>query len=235
MKFSFVTLFPELIIPYFQASILGRALNNNHINIECVNPRDYSTSRHKKVDEYMIGGGAGLLMMPEPLSASLDAILLQTPKPRIIFLTPVGKKFTQNDAKRLAIQNKHICFVCGRYEGIDERIIELYGDEVFSIGDFILTGGELGALCMSDAISRNIPGVLGNSQSLDIESFEANLLEAPSFTKPDNFRGLNVVSEYLKGNHSKITALKSKMALCKTRFFRPDLYQKIKPQMKEIQ
>ncbi|BCX79373.1 tRNA (guanosine(37)-N1)-methyltransferase TrmD [Campylobacter sp. 19-13652] len=235
MKFSFITLFPELILPYFQASILGRALKSDYIDVECINPRDYSQNRHKKVDEYMVGGGAGLLMTPEPLSASLENLFLKKPKPRVIFLTPVGKKFTQNDAKRLAKQNNHICFVCGRYEGIDERIIELYADEVFSIGDFILTGGELGSLCMADAISRNIMGVLGNSQSLDVESFEANLLEAPSFTKPDNFRGLCIVSEFLKGNHSKITALKSKMALCKTRFFRPDLYQKIKPQMKEIQ
>lgn len=235
MKFSFITLFPELIQPYFQSSILGRALKNGYINLDFINPRDYSQNQHKKVDEYMIGGGAGLLMIPEPLSSSIDDILLKPPKPRVIFPTPVGKKFTQNDAKRLAKQNEHICFVCGRYEGIDERIIEFYADEVFSIGDFILTGGELGALCMTDAISRNITGVLGNLQSLDIESFEADLLEAPSFTKPDIFRGLGIVSEYLKGNHSKITALKYKMALCKTRFFRPDLYQKIKPQMKEIQ
>ncbi|WP_169779473.1 tRNA (guanosine(37)-N1)-methyltransferase TrmD [Campylobacter curvus] len=232
MKFTFVTLFENLVKPYFNDSILARAVENNKIDVNFINPRDHTTQKHFKVDEYMIGGGAGLLMMPQPLNDTLKKIKENDPDVHIVFLTPAAKKFNQKDAKRLA-GKKHICFVCGRYEGIDERIVELWADEVFCIGDFILTGGELGALCLADAIARNIEGVLGNSQSLAVESFEGGLLEAPSFTKPNVFDGDFVVSEFLKGNHAKIRLLKNKMAHCKTRFFRPDLYQKLKPQIKE--
>ena len=144
----------------------------------------------------------------------------------VIYLTPAGKKFNQNDAKRLA-KLENISFICGRYEGIDERVIESRVNEVFCIGDFILTGGELAAMSLCDAISRNIAGVLGNANSLDIESFEDGILEAPSFTKPNIYKNSSVISAFLKGNHAKITALKNQMALCKTRYFRPDLYAKI--------
>jgi len=125
-------------------------------------------------------------------------------------------------------EKKHLVFVSGRYEGIDERVVEQYADELFSIGDFILTGGELPSLCICDAISRNIPGVLGNEASLEIESFENALLEAPAFTKPNIFHESSIIKEYLKGNHSKISALKKDLSLLKTKFFRPDLYKKIK-------
>ena len=175
----------------------------------------------------MIGGGAGMLMTPQPLFDTLAAIKKSSPSAHIIFLTPVGKKFQQNDAKRLALK-EHIVFVSGRYEGIDERVIESEADELFSIGDFILTGGELASMVMCDAISRNVENVLGNQESLTIESFEEALLEAPSFTKPVNYENKEVISEFLKGNHSNITALKRELSLCKTKYFRPDLYQKIK-------
>jgi len=147
-----------------------------------------------------------------------------SPAAHIIFLSPVAKTFTQNDAKRLA-DKKHIVFVSGRYEGIDERVIEAYADELFSIGDFILTGGELASMVICDAISRNVESVLGNSDSLSVESFEDALLEAPSFSKPVDYEGNKVISEFLKGNHSKITDLKRGLALCKTKYFRPDLYK----------
>ncbi|AII14592.1 tRNA m1G37 methyltransferase [Campylobacter iguaniorum] len=223
MKFNFITLFPNLIKPYFSDSILGRAVDSKFIEIDFINPRDFTADKHLKVDEYMIGGGAGLLMQAQPIMDALNSL----EKTRTIYLTPVGKKFTQNDAKRLS-KIDNITFICGRYEGIDERVIESSVNEVFCIGDFVLTGGELGALCMCDAISRNLKGVLGNSSSLDVESFEENLLEAPSFTKPNVYNGMSVVSAFLKGNHAKIHVLKNNMALCKTRFFRPDLYQKLK-------
>ncbi|AQW84172.1 tRNA (guanosine(37)-N1)-methyltransferase TrmD [Campylobacter pinnipediorum] len=232
MKFTFVTLFESIVKPYFNDSILHRAVKSNFIDLDFVNPRDYTKDIHKKVDEYMVGGGAGLLMSCQPLNDTLLSVKQKNAQTHFIFLTPVGKKFNQNDAKRLS-KKPHICFVCGRYEGIDERVIELWADEVFSIGDFVLTGGELGALCLCDAISRNVDGVLGNPDSLCVESFEENLLEAPSFTKPNIFLNLGVVSEFLKGNHDKIRALKNQMASCKTRFFRPDLYRKIKPHIKE--
>ena len=168
-----------------------------------------------------------MLMTPQPLDDALSHIKEHSPEAHVIFLTPVGKPFRQNDAKRLA-SHEHIVLVAGRYEGIDERIIEMHADEVFSVGDAILTGGELPAMMLCDAISRNVPGVLGNSDSLSVESFEEALLEAPSFTKPDAYAGRGIVSEFLKGNHSKIADLKKRMALHKTQYFRPDLYQKAK-------
>lgn len=222
MKFNFITLFENLIKPYFDDSILKRALDKNLFEINFINPRDFSENKHKKVDDYMVGGGAGLLMGIKPLSGAILSIKNKNPNTHIIYLTPVGKKFTQIDAKRLS-KKDNITFICGRYEGIDERVIEKYVNEVFCIGDFIMTGGELGALCMCDAICRNIDGVLGNANSLEVESFENSLLEAPSFTKPNIFKNLSVPSEFLKGNHGKISALKNQMARLKTNYFRPDL------------
>ena len=225
MRFSFVTLFPNLIKGYFSESILKRAIEDEKISIDFSNPRDFTTDKHNRVDAPMIGGGAGMLMTPQPLMDTLNDIRENSPSAHVIFLSPVAKSFTQNDAKRLA-KKEHIVLVSGRYEGIDERVIEAQADELFSIGDFILTGGELASMVVCDAISRNIGEVLGNSDSLSVESFEEALLEAPSFTKPKNYENNEVVSEFLKGNHSKITDLKRGLALCKTKYFRPDLYKK---------
>ena len=225
MRFTFVTLFPKLIQGYFQESILKRAIDDGKIRIDYRNPREYTTDKHNRVDAPMIGGGAGMLMTPQPLMDTLRNLKETSPESHVVFLTPVAKRFTQNDAKRLA-KKTHVVFVSGRYEGIDERVIEAKADEVFSIGDYILTGGELASMVLCDAISRNVEGVLGNSDSLEVESFEAPMLEAPSFTKPTNYEGNEVVSEFLKGNHSKITDLKRGLALCKTKYFRPDLYKK---------
>ncbi len=227
MRYTFVTLFPDIVKGYFSDSILKRAIETELISIDFVNPRDFSTNKHKKVDEPMIGGGAGMLMTPQPLGDALKHIMQDSPQVHVIFLTPVAKPFRQNDAKRLA-SKEHIVLVAGRYEGIDERVIEEYADEVFSVGDFILTGGELPAMMLCDAISRNVSGVLGNSSSLDMESFEEHMLEAPSFTKPDIYESRSIISEFLKGNHSKIADLKERMALSKTQYFRPDLYSKLK-------
>jgi len=225
MKFSFVTLFPNLIKGYFSESILKRAIEDERMSIDFYNPRDFTIDKHNRVDAPMIGGGAGMLMTPQPLMDTLKKVREESPKAHVIFLSPVAKPFTQNDAKRLA-KKEHVTFVSGRYEGIDERVIEAQADELFSIGDFILTGGELASMVLCDAIARNVDGVLGNSDSLDVESFESHLLEAPSFTKPTIYEENVVVSEFLKGNHSKITDLKRGLALCKTKYFRPDLYKK---------
>ncbi len=220
MRFSFITLFRELMECYFQDSILKRAIEEELISIDFHNPRDYSKNRHKKVDAPKIGGGAGMLMTPQPL---IDCIRdMKKEDSWVIFVTPAAKRFNQKDARRLS-QKRHLIFVSGRYEGIDERVIEKEADEVLSIGDFILTGGELAALCMTDAIARNIPGVLGNPDSLKEESFENSLLESPAFTKPNIFEGSFVPSEFLKGNHSKISALKKAMAIYRTNYYRPDL------------
>lgn len=219
MKFSFISLFPNLISGYFEDSILSRAIEKGLLEINYVNPRDYSADKWKKVDDTAVGGGAGMVMTPQPLFDTLTA--LQEDDVHIIFATPVGKPFNQNDAKRLA-KKKHIAFVSGRYEGIDERVIERFADEVYSIGDYILTGGELPSLVMADAISRNVEGVLGNQVSLDEESFEGFLLEAPAFARPPEYEGIKSPSEYMNGNHAKITALKLTLSECKTKYFRPN-------------
>jgi tRNA (guanine37-N1)-methyltransferase len=226
MRFSFVTLFSELIEGYFSSSILGRAKEQDIIQIDFVNPRDFTHDKHRKVDAPMIGGGAGMLMTPQPLIDAICSIRCDDEKAHVVLLSPVAKKFCQNDAIRLS-KKSHLVFVSGRYEGIDERVIESQVDEIFSIGDFVLTGGELASLVVCDAISRHIDGVLGNEESLSGESFEENLLEAPAFTKPDIFEKKYIISEYLKGNHSKITALKRALSLYKTQYFRPDLYRKV--------
>lgn len=218
MRFTYVTLFSNLIEGYFQDSILKRGIEAGRFEVAFLNPRDYSASRHHKVDDTAVGGGAGMVMTPQPL---FDALNTLGEEAHIIVAAPVGKPFTQNDAKRLA-KKEHVVFVSGRYEGIDERVIETFADEVFSIGDYVLTGGELPSLVMTDAIVRNIEGVLGNSESLEYESFETPLLEAPSFGKPPLYDDLVVPSEYLKGNHSKIQELKSALSECKTKYFRPE-------------
>ena len=222
MKINFVTIFPDLIAPYFKDSILKRAVENGNLEVNFINPRDFSKDRHNRVDLSLVGGGAGMLMMSQPIVDSLKSISSES---HTIAVSPVGKKFNQKDAIRLS-KKKEITLLSGRYEGFDERVIEHYVDEVFSIGDFILTGGELASLIICDAISRNIDGVLGNGDSLSGESFEDSLLEAPNFVKPIEFEKSKVPSEYLKGNHKKIEKLRFELSKRKTQFFRPDLYKK---------
>jgi len=231
MKFTFVTLFENLVKGYFQDSILKRAIDKELLSIEYLDPREFSLSKHNKVDDTAVGGGAGMVMNPQPLYDALDSLKKQDEEVHIVFLTPVAKPFKQNDAKRLA-KKSHVAFVSGRYEGIDERVIEEYADELFSIGDYILTGGELASLVLCDSISRNVEGVLGNSDSLSVESFETSLLEAPSFSKPKEYRQNCVPSEYLKGNHSKIRLIKLALSECKTKFFRPEQLLKHKTKHK---
>jgi len=222
MKFTFVTLFESLIKFYFHDSILKKAVDSGLISYDFYNPRDYTTNKHNKVDDYLCGGGAGLLMTPQPLDDTLKNIKEKNSEAYIIFPLASGKPFNQNDAKRLA-SKENIVIVSGRYEGIDERIIEEYADEVFCIGNFVLTGGELPSLILADSISRNIDGVLGNNESLDEESFEDltsdDMLEAPSFTKPANFKGSEVPPVLLGGNHKKIKEFKQTLSKCKTQYY----------------
>ena len=221
MNFSFITLFPNLIDFYFKDSILKIAVEKKLISYDFFNPRDYSINKHNKVDDALCGGGAGQLMTTQPLFDCIEDIKSKYDDVYIIFPLAAAKPFKQNDAKRLA-KKKNIVFVSGRYEGIDERVIEKYANEVFSVGEYILTGGELPSLIMADAISRNVAGVLGNQDSLDGESYgEEQLLEAPNFAKPIKFNDLEVPSEYLKGNHAKICDLKNKLSVCKTKYYRP--------------
>ena len=229
MNFTFITLFPKLIDFYFKDSILKIAVDKNLIRYNFLNPRDFTINKHKKVDDTLCGGGAGQLMTVQPLFDCIEKIKQQYNDAYIIFPLAAAKPFTQNDAKRLS-RKKNIVFVSGRYEGIDERVIETYANEVFSVGEYILTGGELPSLLMCDSISRNIDGVLGNQASLDGESYgdikddntnNSALLEAPNFAKPIKYNDLDIPSEYLKGNHAKIHDLKNKLSVCKTKYYRP--------------
>jgi len=186
IHFITLSIFPQIFESPLKYSIIKKAKDKGLIKINHFDIRDFSKNKHKKVDDYQAGGGAGLLLKPDVLDRALESIRAKDSEAYYIFVTPVAKTFKQVDAKRLA-KKEHIVLVSGRYEGIDERIVEKWADEVFSIGDFILTGGELPSLCICDAVCRNIDGVLGNSGSLVVESFEESLLEAPSFTKPNIF------------------------------------------------
>ncbi|MDR2638305.1 MAG: tRNA (guanosine(37)-N1)-methyltransferase TrmD [Helicobacteraceae bacterium] len=222
MRFSFVTLFPNLIAPYFQEAILKRAIDNKLLEIETISLRAYSTDKWLKTDDTVTGGGAGMVTTPQPLFDCLSDLRGKSPNARILFMTPCAKRFDARDAKRLAAF-EHIAFVCGRYEGFDERAIEAFADEVFSIGDFVLTGGELPAVMICDAIARFVGGTLGNENSAAQESFENAALEAPAFTKPTVFRGRTTPSPLLSGNHKAIESFRSRLSALKTRYFRPDL------------
>ena len=218
MKIIFVTLFPNLISPYFEDSILKRALEKNLFSIEFINFRDFSTNKHQKVDTAIVGGGAGMILDNLALRNSLNYLKQKYSNSKTVFLTPVGKVYNQKDAIRFS-KEEVLILVSGRYEGFDERLIEDFADEVLSLGDFILTGGELGSLIVADSVLRNIKGVLGNSASLEEESFNENLLEAPSFSKSGK------VPEVLKsGNHNKIREWRRKTSFFKTKFHRPDLF-----------
>ncbi len=225
IRFTFVTLFRSLMEGYFSDSILARAMREGHFSVAYADPREFTTDRHRKVDDYQAGGGAGMLMMAQPIADTLEHV--KSDGSHILFVTPAAKPFRQSDAKRLA-KKSHLIIVSGRYEGFDERLIERYADEVFSVGEFIMTGGELPSLAICDAICRQLPGVLGNEASLEGESYEALLLEPPAFTKRGGFEDSPIIKEYLKGNHGRIQALKKRLSYCKTSYFRPDLYQKVK-------
>lgn len=217
MKIVFFSLFPNLIFPYFEDSILKKAKEKNLFEIEVVDFREFAENKYKKVDTEPVGGGAGMIIDNIALRNALSEYKFKYPNAKTVFLTPVGKRYNQKDAVRFS-KEEVLFLVCGRYEGFDERLIEDFADEVMSIGDFILTGGELGALVIADSVLRNVKGVLGNSESLDEESFNDNLLEAPSFSKTGE------VPEILKsGNHKKIKEWKEKLSLLKTKFHRPDL------------
>ncbi len=219
-----VTLFPEMFSSVLSPSLLGRAVERGQIAFHFVNPRDFSGNRHNTVDDTPYGGGAGMVMRPEPLCAALEAAAVRGPAHKIL-LSPTGKVFSAADAARLA-NHSHLLFVCGRYEGFDHRVRTLV-DEELSIGDYVLSGGELGAMVVIDAVMRRLPGVLGNADSIVDESFEAGVLEYPQYTKPAEFRGMRVPDVLLSGNHEKIRLWRRLQALRLTQKQRPDLFEKL--------
>ncbi len=221
MKFGIVTLFPEMI-DSLKFGITGRALKQKLIEIDCWNPRDYTANKHRTVDDRTYGGGPGMLMKVEPLTKAIDAAKHEIPG-KVVYLSPQGRVFNQKAACEMA-KREAIIFVAGRYEGIDERVIESHVDEEWSIGDYVLSGGELATMVIIDSIVRLLPGALGHEDSADQDSFmDHGLLDFPQYTRPEEFNGTKVPDVLLKGNHKTIEEWRLKQALGRTWQRRPDL------------
>lgn len=229
MKFHVMTLFPEMIEDATKVSILGRAINNDLISIDAINIRDFSENKHMKVDDYPYGGGAGMVMQAMPIYKAYQSIIdkrqNKNKKPRVLYMTPQGKVFNQKMAEELAKEDELI-FLCGHYEGIDERVLEEIVTDNVSIGDFVLTGGEMPSLMMIDAISRLVPGVLHNDISAEFESFQDNLLEYPQYSRPEEVLGRKVPDVLLSGHHGNIEKWRREQSIIRTYERRPDLLEK---------
>ncbi|GFO84929.1 tRNA (guanosine(37)-N1)-methyltransferase TrmD [Anaerostipes butyraticus] len=224
-RFHILTLFPDMVRDGLNTSIIGRAIEAGHLEINAVNIRDYSTNKHLKVDDYPYGGGAGLVMQPEPIYRAYQDLRKNMKKaPRVIYLTPQGQVFRQEMAKELA-KEEELVFLCGHYEGIDERVLEEIVTDYVSIGDYVLTGGELPAMVMIDAISRLVPGVLNNDESAGEESFENGLLEYPQYTRPPVFLDKEVPEVLLSGHHENIRKWRYEQSVKRTKERRPDLWE----------
>ena len=226
MRFHIMTLFPEMVMDGLHTSIIGRAIEKELLSIEAVNIRDYTTDKHNKVDDYPYGGGAGMVMQAQPVYDTYEAICQKVGiRPRCVYLTPQGTTFHQTMAKEMALE-EDLVLLCGHYEGIDERVLEEIVTDYVSIGDYVLTGGELPAMIMVDAISRMVPGVLSNQTSGETESFEGNLLEYPQYSRPVEWNGRRVPDILLSGNHAKVDEWRREQSILRTAQRRPDLLAK---------
>lgn len=221
LKLDIITLFPEIYFGPFDSSIVKRARDKNLVDINVVNLREFSTNKHRNVDDKPYGGGPGMVMMPEPIFAAVEA--LKTEKSKVILTTPQGRPFRQKMAQELS-EEEHLIFVCGHYEGVDERVRSLADYEI-CIGDYILSSGNLATMVISDAIIRLLPGALGCQQSIVSESFSEGQLEYPQYTRPEEFRGMRVPEVLLSGNHKKIDEWRTEQSLLRTKQRRPDLVQ----------
>jgi tRNA (guanine37-N1)-methyltransferase len=225
MNFHVLTLFPDMILQGMGTSITGRALEKETITLEAINIRDYANNKHHKVDDYPYGGGAGMVMQAEPVFGAYEAIREKIGyRPRVVYLTPQGGVFNQKMAEELA-REEDLVFLCGHYEGIDERVLEEVVTDYISIGDYVLTGGELPAMVMMDAISRMVPGVLSNEESAQFESFQDNLLEYPQYSRPEIWRGKQVPPVLLSGHHANIEKWRREQSILRTAERRPDLLE----------
>ncbi len=223
MNYHVLTLFPEMILDGCNTSIIGRAVEKGILSVEAINIRDYTTNKHFKVDDYPYGGGAGMVMQAPPVYDAYQALVDRLgKKPRVLYMTPQGKVFNQKIAEELA-KEEDLVFLCGHYEGIDERVLEMIVTDYLSVGDYVLTGGELPAMMMIDCISRLVPGVLNNNVSAEVESFHDNLLEYPQYTRPEVFMGKKVPEVLLSGHHANIEKWRREQSIMRTYQWRPDL------------
>lgn len=226
MNFHVLTLFPEMIEQGMHTSIIGRAIAGGYLSIDAINIRDYAFNKHQKVDDYPYGGGAGMLMQAEPVYLAYESVQKKLGyRPRVVYLTPQGEVFHQTMARELA-KEKDLVFLCGHYEGIDERVLDEIVTDYVSIGDYVLTGGELPAMVMMDSISRMVPGVLSNQESGETESFAGNLLEYPQYSRPEEWHGQKVPPVLLSGHHANIEAWRREQSVLRTAKRRPDLLKK---------
>lgn len=230
MKFHILTLFPEMIEQGLNNSIIKRAAEAGHLSVHAVNIRDYTLDKHNKVDDYPYGGGAGMLMQAQPVYDAYKALVKEheeagKPTPRVVFMTPQGRTFKQEIAQELA-KEEELIFLCGHYEGIDERVLEEIVTDEISIGDYVLTGGELPAMVVIDTVARLIPGVLNNDESANDESFAGNLLEYPQYTRPEVWHDKSVPEVLLSGHHANIAKWRLEQSVERTRVKRPDMYEK---------
>lgn len=233
MRFDVLTIFPESIDRFLNESIIGRARDNNIITINTVNIRDFSLDKHKKTDDYPYGGGAGMVMTPQPIYDAWSHIINQSPKkPRTIYMSPQGQVLTQDIAQRLR-DEEHLILLCGHYEGVDERIIQEIVDEEISIGDYVLTGGELPAMVLIDSVSRLVDGVLSSEESYLKESHYNGLLEFPQYTRPAEYNGKEVPEILLSGHHANIEEWRFLQMLERTKEKRPDMFQEYKSENEE--
>jgi tRNA (guanine37-N1)-methyltransferase len=233
MNYHVLTLFPEMILTGLNTSIIGRAIENGSIRLEAFNIRDYSDNKHGKVDDYPYGGGAGMVMQAEPVYQACEALKERIGhEARVIYVTPQGSVFNQSMAQELA-REEDLIFLCGHYEGVDERVLEEIVTDFISIGDYVLTGGELPAMVMIDAISRLVPGVLNNADSAELESFHDNLLEYPQYSRPKEWRGKEVPPILLSGAHESVEDWRREQSILRTKKYRPDLYHMFQKEQKQ--
>lgn len=225
MNFHVLTLFPDMIRDGFQTSITGRAVEKGLLSLDTVNIRDFSVNKHNRVDDYPYGGGAGMVMQAEPVYLAYQSVAEKLPKkPKVLYMSPQGKVFNQRMAEELA-QEEEVVFLCGHYEGIDERVLEEIVDEEVSIGDYVLTGGELPALVIMDAVSRLVGGVLHNEDSAEFDSFHDNLLEYPQYSRPEVWRDKVVPPILMSGHHANVEKWRREQSLIRTLERRPDLLE----------
>jgi tRNA (guanine37-N1)-methyltransferase len=227
LRFDIITIFPGMFESPFNESILKRAHDKGLLEFRTHDLRDYSLNKHKKVDDYPFGGGVGLVMNVEPIARAIEAVKKEVPKARTLLMSPSGKPFNQEKARELSAE-QNLILVCGRYEGVDERVRLHCVDEEISIGDYVLSGGEIAAMAVVDAVSRLVPGVLGDENSVIEESFSDSLLEYPQYTRPRDFNGYKVPEVLVSGNHKEIQNWQRKESLRKTAEVRPDLLNKLK-------